>query len=136
MRKSTFNLIIGILLGIVIVKVSDIRNDTGGDDTTLQPTQSLATTNPIKSNLTLPSQNDKKFFDSQIAHGLQIIKVPPPLDLNGRHPYQCYINGKSVSLPIELVEEIICEHGDPSESDPTFNVHNFTGNLKYVTTTE
>ena len=68
----------------------------------------------------------------EMAPGLQIVKVPPPLDLNGRHPYQCYINGKPVNLPSELIESIMCEHGDPTENDPNFNVHNFTGNLKFV----
>jgi hypothetical protein len=130
MRKTTLNLIIGILLGIVIVKVSDLTTDTTGGNSS---EQSLATTSPLKLSKQIKEEGGQ-FLNTTMAPGLQIVKVPPPLDLNGRHPYQCYINGKSVSLPIELVEEIMCEHGDPSETDPSFNVHNFIGNLKYVTT--
>ena len=131
MRKTTLNLIIGILLGIVIVKVSDLTTDDVTNNNSSE--QSFATTSPLKLSKPLKDESEQ-FLNTTMAPGLQIVKVPPPLDLNGRHPYQCYINGKSVSLPVELVEEIICEHGDPSESDPSFNVHNFTGNLKYVTT--
>lgn len=131
MRKTTLNLIIGILLGIVIVKVSDLTTDNVTNNNSSE--QSFATTSPLKLSKPLKDESEQ-FLNTTMAPGLQIVKVPPPLDLNGRHPYQCYINGKSVSLPVELVEEIICEHGDPSESDPSFNVHNFTGNLKYVTT--
>ena len=129
MRKSTVNLIIGILFGIAIVKVSDVATNSGAESV---QKQSLATPSPI---VVKPVEKEQEhFFGEKIAPGLQIVKVPPPLDLNGRHPYQCYINGKSVSLPVQLIEEIICEHGDPSENDSEFNVHNFTGNLKYVTT--
>lgn len=131
MRKTTLNLIIGILLGIVIVKVSDLTTDSVTNNNSSE--QSFATTSPLKLSKPLKDESEQ-FLNTTMAPGLQIVKVPPPLDLNGRHPYQCYINGKSVSLPVELVEEIICEHGDPSETDPSFNVHNFTGNLKYVTT--
>ena len=131
MRKTTLNLIIGILLGIVIVKVSDLTTDNVTNNNSSE--QSFATTSPLKLSKPIKDESEQ-FLNTTMAPGLQIVKVPPPLDLNGRHPYQCYINGKSVSLPVELVEEIICEHGDPSESDPSFNVHNFTGNLKYVTT--
>lgn len=131
MRKTTLNLIIGILLGIVIVKVSDLTTDNVTNNNSSE--QSFATTSPLKLSKPLKDESEQ-FLNTTMAPGLQIVKVPPPLDLNGRHPYQCYINGKSVSIPVELVEEIICEHGDPSESDPSFNVHNFTGNLKYVTT--
>ena len=130
MRKTTLNLIIGILLGMVIVKVSDLTTDNVNSSNS---EQSLATTSPLKLSKPIKDESEQ-FFNTNIAPGLQIVKVPPPLDLNGRHPYQCYINGKSVSLPTELIEEIICEHGDPSETDPSFNVHNFTGNLKFVTT--
>tara|TARA_B100002019_G_scaffold182967_1_gene157929 strand:+ start:180 stop:584 length:405 start_codon:yes stop_codon:yes gene_type:complete len=131
MRKTTLNLIIGILLGIVIVKVSDLTTDNVTNNNSSE--QSFATTSPLKLSKPIKDESEQ-FLNTTMAPGLQIVKVPPPLDLNGRHPYQCYINGKSVSIPVELVEEIICEHGDPSESDPSFNVHNFTGNLKYVTT--
>ena len=34
----------------------------------------------------------------------------------------------NVKLPVDMIEEIICEHGDPTENDPNFNVHNFTWN--------
>tara|TARA_Y100000287_G_C14214475_1_gene352719 strand:- start:410 stop:808 length:399 start_codon:yes stop_codon:yes gene_type:complete len=126
MRKSTINLIVGIIIGIVI---SGISNSVS-TDTLVPNNKSIATT--VMAPVATTEPIESIFEKTEMASGLQIVKVPPPLDLNGRHPYQCYINGKSVKLPVELIEEIICEHGDPSESDPDFNVHNFTGNLKYV----
>jgi hypothetical protein len=71
-------------------------------------------------------------FDQQIAPGLQIVEVPPPLDMNGRVPYQCYFNGQHIRLPKEVVQQIVAKHGNPSDNDPNFNVHNFTGNLKMI----
>ena len=71
-------------------------------------------------------------FNQQIAPGLQILEVPPPLDMNGRVPYQCYFNGHHIRLPKEVVKQIVANHGNPSDNDPNFNVHNFTGNLKMI----
>ena len=71
-------------------------------------------------------------FDQVIAPGLQIVEVPPPLDMNGRIPYQCYFNGQHIRLPKEVVQQIVAKHGNPSDNDPNFNVHNFTGNLKMI----
>lgn len=124
MRKTTINLILGILIGLIISSISD----------SVSIVSDVPSNVPVATTTTNKQTNDEVdiFPETMMAPGLQIVKVPPPLDLNGRHPYQCYINGKSVSLPKQLVEEIICEHGDPSEEDPDFNVHNFTGNLKFV----
>ena len=45
-------------------------------------------------------------FEQKIAPGLQIIEVP--LNLMGRHPYQCYMNGEPINIPKELVKRISC----------------------------
>jgi hypothetical protein len=122
MRKTTVNLIVGILIGISIVKVSEYGIETSQS---VQTTPTLATTSPVQSNVSDP-------FDQQIAPGLQIVEVPPPLDMNGRVPYQCYFNGQHIRLPNEVVKQIVAKHGNPTDNDPNFNVHNFTGNLKMI----
>ena len=71
-------------------------------------------------------------FKDMIAPGLQIVQVPPPLDLMGRHPYQCYFNGEPIKIPVETVKKILAKHGDPTKDNPDFNIHNFTGNLRFV----
>jgi hypothetical protein len=71
-------------------------------------------------------------FDQQIAPGLQIIEVPPPLDLNGRHPFQCYFNGQLVKLPNDVVKNLLAENDHLMEKDDSVNVHNFIGNLKMI----
>jgi len=126
MRKTTINLIIGIVIGILI---SGISNNITGIKTPLSSKPPIAST--VQTPEDVEKQSNNIIFP-EMAPGLQIVKVPPPLDLNGRHPYQCYINGKPVNLPSEMIESIMCEHGDPTENDPNFNVHNFTGNLKFV----
>ena len=50
----------------------------------------------------------------------------------GNHPYQCYMNGEPIKIPKELVKELVAKHGNPTQNDPNFNVHNFTGNLKMI----
>lgn len=122
MRKTTVNLIVGILIGISIVKVSEYGTEPSQS---VQTTPTLATTSPVQSNVSDP-------FDQQIAPGLQIVEVPPPLNLMGNHPYQCYMNGKPINIPKDLVKQLVAKHGNPTDNDPDFNVHNFTGNLKLV----
>lgn len=124
MRKTTVNLIVGILIGISIVKVSEYGVEPSQS---VQNTPTLATTNPVQPKMSNP-------FDQQIAPGLQIVEVPPPLNLMGSHPYQCYMNGEPINIPKELVKQLVAKHGNPTSNDPNFNVHNFTGNLKMVNT--
>ena len=123
MRKSTINLILGILIGLIISQVSNINYPTSPDASV---DTHIATTTPI------PTQSVPDPFDQQIAPGLQILEVPPPLDMNGRVPYQCYFNGQHIRLPKEVVQQIVAKHGNPSDNDPNFNVHDFTGNLKMI----
>ena len=123
MRKTTINLILGILLGLVISEISSsVSVET--DSTTFVP---VATTITKQSEQVAATE-----LSEQIAPGLQIIEVPPPLDINGLHPYQCYLNGQPVNIPKEVIEGLLAKHTDASEKDPDFNVHNFTGNLKFV----
>ena len=123
MRTSTINLIVGILIGMLISGVSDSVS-----------TDSLTPSNvPVATTISSPiSVDTPNPFDQQIAPGLQILEVPPPLDMNGRVPYQCYFNGQHIRLPKEVVQQIVAKHGNPSDNDPNFNVHNFTGNLKMI----
>ena len=42
------------------------------------------------------------------------------------------MNGEPIKIPKELVKELVAKHGNPTQNDPNFNVHNFTGNLKMI----
>lgn len=119
MRKTTKSMIIGILIGMVISNISNQVSVPVVSDTSLPPvaTKVKVTESP---------------FDRQIAPGLQIIKVPPPLDILGSNPYQCYMNGELIKIPKEIVKQLVADHGNPTDNDPNFNVHNFTGNLKMI----
>lgn len=125
MRKSTINLIVGILIGMLITTISDSVSG---------PRQKLPISTPVATTVSLPvdAKLSDPFFANQIAPGLQIIEVPPPLNLMGNHPYQCYMNGEPINIPKELVRQLVAKHGNPTKDDPNFNVHNFTGNLKTV----
>lgn len=119
MRKTTISMIVGILIGMIITNISNQVSVPVTTETTLPPvaTKIKVTESP---------------FDQQIAPGLQIIEVPPPLNLMGRHPYQCYMNGEPINIPKELVKQLVAKHGNPTDNDPNFNVQNFTGNLKMI----
>ena len=119
MRKTTISMIVGILIGMVITNISNQVSVPVVSDTSIPPvaTKVKVTESP---------------FDQQIAPGLQIIEVPPPLNLMGSHPYQCYMNGEPINIPKELVKQLVAKHGNPTDNDPNFNVHNFTGNLKMI----
>lgn len=112
-------MIVGILIGMIITNISNQVSVPVVSDTSLPP---VAT----KVNV------DHSPFNQQIAPGLQIVEVPPPLDMMGRHPYQCYMNGEPINIPKELVKELVAKHGNPTDNDPNFNVQNFTGNLKMI----
>ena len=112
-------MIVGILIGMIITNISNQVSVPVTTETTLPPiaTKVKVTESP---------------FDQQIAPGLQIVEVPPPLNLMGNHPYQCYMNGEPINIPKELVKQLVSKHGNPTDNDPNFNVHNFTGNLKMI----
>jgi hypothetical protein len=124
MRKTTINLIVGILIGMIISGVSD---SVSTDSEVMQTNIPVATTITTPASLEVANP-----FDQQIAPGLQIIEVPPPLDLNGRHPYQCYFNGQPVKLPNDVVKNLLAENDHLIEKDDSVNVHNFIGNLKMI----
>jgi len=126
MRKSTINLIVGILIGMFISGISDSVSG---------PRKTVPVTTPVATSVALPVEAPEEDVDElyeEIAPGLQIIQVPPPLDINGLHPYQCYYNGHPVSIPKEVVRGILASREDPSKADPNFNIHDFTENLKRV----
>ena len=125
MRKTTVNLIVGILIGMLITTISDKVSEP------IVVKNNQKNINPMATSVKLSVDSDS-IFNQEIAPGLQIVEVPPPLNLMGRHPYQCYMNGKPINIPKELVEKLVVEHGNPTDNDPNFNVHNFTGNLKMV----
>ena len=122
MRKSTINLILGILIGLIISQVSDF-NYTDSEEGSVET--HLAATTPIAEPVSLTP-----FKPQVIAPGLQIIEVPPPLDINGNYPYQCYFNGELVKLPKEMVKQFLAEN--EVENSPDVNIHNFIGNLKMI----
>ena len=126
MRKTTINLIVGILIGMFISAISDSVSGPG---------PKAPNTIPVATTVSLPDEpptTEDDLFAEEIAPGLQIIQVPPPLDINGLHPYQCYFNGEPVNIPKEVVKNILAGRIDSSNNNPDFNIHNFTGNLKTV----
>ena len=125
MRKSTINLVVGILIGMFI---------TGISDSVSGPRNKISSTTPAATSVSLPIKdpNVTRTASPEIAPGLQIVEVPPPLNLNGLHPYQCYLNGQPVTIPKDVIKGLLANHTDTSEKDPNFNVHNFTGNLKMI----
>jgi hypothetical protein len=56
--------------------------------------------------------------------------MPTPLDLNGLHPYQTYINGQPVAIPYAVIGELLKEHDHLIANDENVNLHNM--NLKRV----
>jgi hypothetical protein len=125
MRKSTINLIVGILIGMFISGISDSVSG---------PRAKIPSMTPVATTVSLPVNTPVQTspLHDEIAPGLQIIQVPPPLDVNGLHPYQCYFNGEPVSIPKEVVDKILVGRTNPSKNNPDFNIHDFTGNLKMV----
>ena len=119
MRKTTISMIVGILIGMVITNISHKVSIPMTSEVALPPVATKVATKSVS----VP-------FEHGIAPGLQIIEVPPPLDLMGNHPYQCYMNGKPINIPSDLVKQLVAEHGNPTDNDPDFNIHDFTGNLK------
>lgn len=124
MRKSTINLMVGIIIGLLISGISDVVNTES--EIPSVPQTSAATT--INSPLEKPTQPFP--FERRMAPGLQIVEVPHPLNINGAYPYQCYFNGEIVKLPKEMVKQFLDENG--VENSPDVNVHNFLGNLEYI----
>lgn len=122
MRKTTISMIVGILIGMIITNISNRVSVPVNANADVKIPPVATKVNVVEDTI----------FNSQIAPGLQIVEVPPPLDLMGNHPYQCYMNGKPINIPQELVKQLIAKHGNPTENDPNFNVHNFTGNLKII----
>lgn len=124
MRKTTMTMILGIMIGMII---SNISNQFAVP-VNMENEKSQNIFPPVATKIKVTGSP----FDQQIAPGLQILEVPPPLNLNGRIPYQCYFNGQHIRLPKEVVQQIVAKHGNPSDNDPNFNVHDFTGNLKMI----
>ena len=124
MRKTTISMIVGILIGMIITNISNqVSVPVSADADGKIP--------PVATKINVVEDT---IFNSQIAPGLQIVEVPPPLDMMGNHPYQCYMNGEPINIPKELVKQLVAKHGNPTKNDPNFNVHNFTGNLKMIDT--
>ena len=122
MRKVTVSMICGIIIGMIISNISQ-------NFTVKLPT--------IENSVDIPPVATKVEriedpFTKVIAPGLQIVEVPPPLDIGGRHPYQCYFNGQPVKLPNDVVKNLLVENDHLIEKDDSVNVHDFLGNLKMI----
>ncbi len=121
-RKTTINLVCGILIGMFISGVSEKVSSpkTPNKETTPKT---------VATSVTLPSPEPNEGL-SPIAPGLQILEMPSPLNLNGLHPYQTYINGQPVAIPYEVVAKLLEEHDHLIANDENVNLHNM--NLKRV----
>ena len=120
-RKTTINLVCGILIGMFISGVSDSVSDPHIPKTKAPPLS--ATT------VSIPKAEQSREL-GQIAMGLQIIEMPHPLSLNGLHPYQTYINGKPVAIPYAVVGKLLKDHDHLIAKDKNVNLHNM--NLKRI----
>jgi hypothetical protein len=121
-RKTTINLVCGILIGMFISGVSE---KVSGPKTPTTET----TPKTVATSVTLPSSEPLEEL-GQIAPGLQILEMPSPLNLNGLHPYQTYINGQPVAIPYAVIGELLKEHDHLIANDENVNLHNM--NLKRV----
>ena len=121
-RKTTINLVCGILIGMFISGVSE---KISGSKT---PKQEI-TSKTVAAVVSLPIPEPFDEF-RPIAPGLQILEMPPPLNMNGLHPYQTYINGKPAPIPYEVVAKLLKEHDHLIAKTENVNLHNM--NLKRV----
>ena len=121
-RKTTINLVCGILIGMFISGVSE---KLSGSKT---PNQEI-TPKTVTAAVSLPIPEPLDEF-RPIAPGLQILEMPSPLNMNGLHPYQTYINGQPVAIPYEVVAKLLKEHDYLIAKDENVNLHNM--NLKRV----
>ena len=121
-RKTTINLVCGILIGMFISGVSE---KISGSKT---PKQEI-TPKTVVAAVSLPIPESFDEF-RPIAPGLQILEMPAPLNMNGLHPYQTYINGQPVAIPYEVVAKLLKEHDHLIAKDENVNLHNM--NLKTV----
>lgn len=124
MRSVTISMICGIVIGMVITNLSQnfaINVPSAGKKSVDIPPVATAVTRVEEPN---------PFVDRIMAPGLQIVEVPPPLDIDGHIPYQCYFNGEVVQLPKEMVKKFLDDNG--IENSPDVNIHDFIGNLEYI----
>ena len=121
-RKTTINLVCGILIGMLISEVSDRASGPDIPKTEVTP-KTVATT------VSLPRPEPREELQA-IAPGLQILEMPTPLNMNGLHPYQTYINGQPVAIPYEVVAKLLKEHDHLIAKGENVNLHDM--NLKRV----
>ena len=44
---------------------------------------------------------------TDIRGELEILEIPPPLDMAGLHPFETYLNGKPIKIPYDMVRELV-----------------------------
>ena len=96
MRKTTINVVSGILIGIFATKVTTEIDSRPNEQNGLSPT--LATTVSVPKMELSPSD-------------FEILEVPPPLNMEGLHPFETYLNGKPIKIPYEKVRELVVTYG-------------------------
>ena len=117
MRKITLTMIVGIVIGMSI-------------DTISKKFSSATITQTTDEKNIVPPVATRIQYEQRMAPGLQIVEVPPPLDIGGNYPYQCYFNGEIVKLPKNMVKQFLAENG--VENSPDVNINDFLGNLEYI----
>jgi hypothetical protein len=91
MRKTTINVVSGVLLGIFATtmanKITPPAEPSGGVKPMIATTVSVPRT--------------------EIRGELEILEIPPPLDMAGLHPFETYLNGKPIKIPYDMVRELV-----------------------------
>ena len=91
MRKTTINVVSGVLIGIFVTTMANKI------DTQAEPTNGVKPM--IATTVSVPR--------TEIRGELEILEIPPPLDMAGLHPFETYLNGNPIKIPYEKVRELV-----------------------------
>ena len=114
MRKTTINVVSGILIGVFATTLANKI------DSPVEPSGGVKPM--IATSVSLPRQ--------EVYGELEILEVPPPLDMAGLHPFETYLNGKPIKIPYEKVRELVVTYrhtmNPPRGRTRSLNEHRMT----------
>ena len=95
MRKTTINVVSGVLIGMFATTMANKIDQKAEPSDGVKPM--MATT------VSIPR--------TELRGELEILEVPPPLNMAGLHPFETYLNGKPIKIPYEKVRELVVTYG-------------------------